>query len=254
MKQLLTLLSICILYTCSAQSALEYLDKHGDPVKEKRASILREHVQVNDTLWEINQYQVYGPMISSIQYRDEKGQIPNGSYLTYDKTGHCDTMGTYVNGRREGEWSILSPNTALLQRLTYVQGMLTGKKNAAALRKEETDPATAKDSSRKFTRVEIESMFPGGPAGWLDYMNKNLRYPDRAIDHNAQGTAVISFIVDASGHIEQNSISIVSSVEYSIDSESLKLIRKSPDWIPAIQNGRSIRSYKKQPVVFKLTK
>lgn len=251
MKQLLTLLSLCILHPCFAQSTLEYLNKHGDPVTEKRASLLREQIQVNDTLRETNLYQVYGPRISSIQYRDEKGMIPNGRYISYDRTGHCDTMGTYVNGLREGEWSVYAPNTALLKRLTYVQGVLTENKDSAALRMERNDPI---DSNSTFTRVEIESSFPGGPAGWLDFMNQNLRYPDRAVDHNAQGTAVISFIVDASGQIDQNSICIIRSVEYSIDNESLKLIRNSPDWIPAMQNGRRLRSYKRQPVVFKLTK
>jgi len=34
--------------------------------------------------------------------------------------------------------------------------------------------------------------------------------------------------------------------------EAARVIRNSGDWIPAIQNGRKVKSYKKQPVIFKL--
>ena len=33
---------------------------------------------------------------------------------------------------------------------------------------------------------------------------------------------------------------------------ALKAMKQSPNWIPATQNGRKVRSYKKQPIVFKL--
>jgi protein TonB len=34
--------------------------------------------------------------------------------------------------------------------------------------------------------------------------------------------------------------------------EAMRVIRQSGKWTPAIQNGRQVKSYKKQPVVFKL--
>jgi protein TonB len=32
----------------------------------------------------------------------------------------------------------------------------------------------------------------------------------------------------------------------------MRVIKKSGNWKPAIQNGRQVKSYKKQPIVFKL--
>jgi protein TonB len=30
----------------------------------------------------------------------------------------------------------------------------------------------------------------------------------------------------------------------------MRIISKGPNWVPAIQNGRNVRSYRKQPVTF----
>jgi protein TonB len=42
------------------------------------------------------------------------------------------------------------------------------------------------------------------------------------------------------------------SVEYHLDREALRIFRLSPDWIPAVQDGHPVKSYKKQPIVFKM--
>jgi protein TonB len=34
--------------------------------------------------------------------------------------------------------------------------------------------------------------------------------------------------------------------------EAVRVIKKSGKWTAAIQNGRQVKSYKKQPIVFKL--
>ncbi|MFL5748594.1 MAG: energy transducer TonB, partial [Niastella sp.] len=34
--------------------------------------------------------------------------------------------------------------------------------------------------------------------------------------------------------------------------EAVRVIKKSGKWTPAVQNGRQVKSYKKQPIVFRL--
>jgi len=107
------------------------------------------------------------------------------------------------------------------------------------------------DYNQIFTKVEIESEYPGGTAAWMRYLNKNFRYPEDAINNEIQGTVVVQFIVDKDG--------IVSDVEVvdgpdagGLRQEAIRVIKQSGKWIPAIQNGRQVKSYKKQPVIFKL--
>src|SRR3954471_10379153 len=118
-----------------------------------------------------------------------------------------------------------------------------GKGVVEAPKKDETD------YDKTFTKVEIESEYPGGASAWQRYLNKSLRYPQDAIDNEIQGTVVVQFIVDKAG--------IVSEVEAisgpnELRDEAVRVIKKSGQWTPAVQNGRQVKSYKKQPIVFRL--
>ena len=56
--------------------------------------------------------------------------------------------------------------------------------------------------------------------------------------------------MDTEGNIVNPEIS--KSVEYSLDEETLRIIQKSGKWAPAVQDQKKVRSYKMQPVIFKL--
>ena len=105
------------------------------------------------------------------------------------------------------------------------------------------------DWDKTFTKVEIESEYPGGSAAWQRYLNKTLRYPQEAIDNEVQGTVVIQFIVDKEGNVSE--VEAISGPE-ELRAEAVRVIKKSGKWTPAVQNGRQVKSYKKQPIVFRL--
>jgi protein TonB len=107
------------------------------------------------------------------------------------------------------------------------------------------------DYDKTFTKVEIESEYPGGPAAWLRYLNKNFRYPDDAVNNEIQGTVVVQFIVDKEGNVSD--VQAISGPDQGgLREEAVRVIKKSGKWTPAVQNGRQVKSYKKQPIVFKL--
>src|SRR6202048_4994398 len=107
------------------------------------------------------------------------------------------------------------------------------------------------DYDKTFTKVEIESEYPGGPAAWLRYLNKNFRYPDEAVNNEIQGTVVVQFIVDKEGNVSDVS-AISGPTDGGLRDEAVRVIKKSGKWTPAVQNGRQVKSYKKQPIVVKL--
>jgi periplasmic protein TonB len=118
-----------------------------------------------------------------------------------------------------------------------------GKGVVEAPKKEE------EDWDKTFTKVEIESEYPGGASAWQRYLNKNLRYPQEAIDAEIQGTVVVQFIVDKGGNVSD--VEAISGPKELRD-EAVRVIKKSGSWTPAVQNGRQVKSYKKQPIVFRL--
>jgi protein TonB len=105
------------------------------------------------------------------------------------------------------------------------------------------------DWDKTFTKVEIESDYPGGQAAWQRYLLKTLRYPQEAQDNEIQGTVVVQFIVDKAGAVS-NVEAIAGPPE--LREEAVRVIKKSGSWTPAVQNGRQVKSYKKQPIVFRL--
>ncbi|MBZ5859456.1 energy transducer TonB [Flavihumibacter profundi] len=105
------------------------------------------------------------------------------------------------------------------------------------------------DWDKTFTKVEIESDYPGGASAWQRYLNKSLHYPQEAIDQEVQGTVVVQFIVDKAGMVSD--VEAISGPQ-ELREEAVRVIKKSGQWTPAVQNGRQVKSYKKQPITFKL--
>jgi periplasmic protein TonB len=110
-------------------------------------------------------------------------------------------------------------------------------------------PKDNTDYDKTFTKVEIESEYPGGIAAWYRYLQKNLVYPDEAVSAEVQGQVVVRFIVDKEGQVSE--VEAVSGPNELRDA-AVTVIKKSGKWNPAIQNGRKVKSYKSQPVNFKL--
>lgn len=118
-----------------------------------------------------------------------------------------------------------------------------GKGVVEAPKKEE------EDWDKTFTKVEIESEYPGGTSAWARYLNKTLQYPQDAIDNEVQGQVVVQFIVDKEGNVSD--VQAVSGPD-ELKKEAERVIKKSGKWTPAEQNGRKVKSYKKQPITFRL--
>jgi protein TonB len=102
---------------------------------------------------------------------------------------------------------------------------------------------------RTFTKVEIESEFPGGAKAWLAFLNSHLTYPNKAVRKRIEGTVILQFIVDKEGNISD---AVALTGDPILAEAALKALAQSPKWNPAMQDGRLVKSYKKQPVVFRL--
>ncbi|MBS1948019.1 MAG: TonB family protein [Bacteroidetes bacterium] len=108
------------------------------------------------------------------------------------------------------------------------------------------------EHTKVFTKVEVEAEYPGGQAAWADYLTKNLKYPQEAVNKSIQGTVVVQFIVGLDGSLSE--ITASKKVSLSLDKAAINVIKESGKWVPAMQNGKQVRSFKKQPIVFRLEK
>jgi GldM C-terminal domain/Gram-negative bacterial TonB protein C-terminal len=104
-----------------------------------------------------------------------------------------------------------------------------------------------------FERVEIEAAFPGGDAGWRKFLEKNLN-PNVPVDNGApvgMYNVFVEFIVDRDGSISE--IKPITKIGYGTEQEVIRIVKGSGKWSPAVQNGKAVRAWRKQPVTFMVT-
>jgi protein TonB len=100
-----------------------------------------------------------------------------------------------------------------------------------------------------FKKVAKESTFKGGINGWTNFLQSTLVYPRKAARKKVEGVVVLQFIVDERGDIHDAEI---LSGDPLLSGAALDVIRQSPRWTPAELNGEKVKSYKKQPIAFRL--
>jgi protein TonB len=110
-------------------------------------------------------------------------------------------------------------------------------------------PKKKDDDDGIFIDVQIEASYPGGISAWGRFLHKNFQYPEEALDKQISGTVMVQFIVDKEGNV--SNVEVLSGPDQGgLREEALRVIKKSGKWIPAQQNGRYVKSYRRQPVIF----
>lgn len=194
-------------------------------------------------------YNMFGPMISEENFQDEAGNIPNGKCTYYNSNGFRDSTGRYANGLRDGKWYFLYNEYTRVKE--YEKGVLV-KDTSFSISRDSVFVAYKQPvREESFAATGLESGFKGGKQGWAKFLNRNIVYPKRAADAHISGMVVLQFVVDEDGKVLNPEIE--RSVEYSLDEEALRVIKKSPDWLPALKDEKFVRSYKKQPIIYALS-
>ncbi|MBI1781324.1 MAG: TonB family protein [Sphingobacteriales bacterium] len=104
-----------------------------------------------------------------------------------------------------------------------------------------------------FTKVEIEAGFPGGDGAWKKFLERNLNGQVPSDNGAPEGTyrVLVQFVVDKEGNVSD--VKPLTSYGYGMEEEAVKAIKKGPKWTPAEQNGRKVKAYRTQPIVFQVT-
>ncbi len=109
---------------------------------------------------------------------------------------------------------------------------------------------TTNDTDKLFQKVEIEPAFQGGVTAWQKFLEKNLdkTIPAKKGAPSGRYTVFIQFIVDQEGNVSD--LTPLTRHGYGMEAEAMRLLKKSPKWLPGIQNGKKVKTYKKQPFNF----
>ena len=98
--------------------------------------------------------------------------------------------------------------------------------------------------------VEQMPEYPGGIAASVEYIQKNMRYPEAAEKNGTQGRVTVQFIIDKEGNVTNPKV--LRSVDKDLDAEAIRLVGAMPKWKPGMQKGKAVAVKYTLPVVFKL--
>lgn len=111
---------------------------------------------------------------------------------------------------------------------------------------------TQEESEIVFVVVETMPQYPGGDTALMEFIAKNLVYPEKAVKENLYGRVILQFTVDKNGDIQD--VVVVRSVSPEVDAEAIRIVKSMPRWIPGKQRGKTVAVKYTLPINFNLTK
>ena len=117
-----------------------------------------------------------------------------------------------------------------------------------------TDRSTTppQDTSNQEVLQIVEQMpeFPGGQNALMAWLQKNLEYPEEAREQGLEGRVFVQFTVYSTGVC--GNFTILKSPSPLLSNAALKTIKKMPKWTPGMQNGKSVNTMMRLPILYKL--
>ena len=117
--------------------------------------------------------------------------------------------------------------------------------------------------------------YPGGIPELMKFLSNNIQYPVEAEHYGVEGRVMVNFVVDKDGTVSdmkvaktelKNRLSDKKFKKYSdidkyamrekgegqLKEEALRVVRKMPNWEPALRRGEKVRVKYSLPITFKL--
>ncbi|MDO9373265.1 MAG: energy transducer TonB [Ferruginibacter sp.] len=192
--------------------------------------------QFPDNRFERLDYKKGGPMTKLRSFKGEELKVLDGRYFEYAANGTLILSGKYSDNKKNDYWRSYNDTGKILSSIKYLNDSIV-----------EVDDLNKKASSISYPD-EREAAFPGGQKAWVKYLQKKLGENNPADKSFHGGKVYVNFVVGTDGKVQELFVS--KSVEFILDETSLEIIGKAPDWIPAFQNGKTVRAYRRQPLTF----
>ncbi len=110
--------------------------------------------------------------------------------------------------------------------------------------------APVSNSDKVYDKPDVIPMYTGGTAEMHRFISNTLKYPSDAVERNAQGLVVYTFVVEKDGTL--SNFNIIHRADSLLNEEALRILKLMPPWRPARFNGEIVRSESYVPMYFRL--
>lgn len=268
-----------------------YLDGNFSSVERTKAVMVGKGAEDNGLL-KVECFAISDDRhLMTAHFKDSTLSALQGIFKTYHPNGRVEKEGNYLSNSEDGIWQEWDSTGMKTDSTIYKNGLVYSDATFRQYKNGNLSYFTIKDSladtyktiswdehgiiedevffqgqrgilkrytktgiqtDSLFTREESEAIFPGGDAAWSLYLMQNLDADAPAKGKAPVGkyTVIIKFIVKPDGSLTD--IKAETNIGYGMEREALRIIKNSPKWIPAVQYGRKVNAYRRQPVTFQL--
>ena len=122
--------------------------------------------------------------------------------------------------------------------------------NAGLPEKEATNNAVVDWGDDVLKSAPTMPSFPEGTGALMQYISRNIRYPQAAKDANIEGKVVVQFVVEKDGRVGE--ARVVRGVDKNLDEEAIRVCKSLPKFNPGKNaDGEPVRVVYTLPVNFK---
>jgi len=155
-------------------------------------------------------------------------------------SGVPSEAGYLLRGKMHGKWQFFHNNGQLSALENYDHGKLVTKQ---FFKEDGTpQPDTSKDVK--------SAVFKGGGEGWVNWLARKLVWPTGyQFSNGDMAVTVVDIVINEDG--KMGSVEVSTPFHPVFDKLALNVIRQSPVWTPAVHHNRRVKSFFRQPVVFR---
>ncbi|WP_343589420.1 M56 family metallopeptidase [Flavobacterium sp.] len=125
--------------------------------------------------------------------------------------------------------------------------------NSEAVAQSSDNLTTKKDNYINYIEASVKKpQFPGGIEKFYMFVGQNFKMPEEFSKQKIEGKLFIEFMVEKDGSLSE--FKIVKDLGYGAGEEAIRVLKLSPKWIPATENGQAVRVLYSLPITLQSEK
>lgn len=141
------------------------------------------------------------------------------------------------------------PKPLIMKRIVLFIALIIISCKLSAQKSDSVSVSNSDTTITPIERIESPPSFPGGKQGFDEYISKNLKISKFDLDHVNTGINFVRFIVEKDGSLSH--LQPLRMCSPDAEKESIRLLKESPKWVPAMSGGKPCRVYFTVPIRYK---
>lgn len=155
--------------------------------------------------------------------------------------------GDFSNGQKVGVWKYYNYKGKLVQEYDYTNNRIVSSTEISP----DIESIVIVNKDTISVKLVSPLLFKGSNSMIKHHINKNLNYPQSAVEDGINGKVIVTFTVDING-IASDHI-VVNKMGNGFDEAALFAVKKIPnDWIPGMLDGEPVKVIVNMPISFTL--